>query len=342
MTMNSSKNRMKQRDGNVPRFDSRGDLAIGVVFTVVGSLMGSTLVAGAATVVLKSDVEPVRGYFVSENAQGVILRVKGTDGKLSDRFISRESIDIVLRPVDERRLAALHPDRPREYRDYAEELSEKRVDPEARETSLRLYLMAAYLAPEELGKSALLGMTPLARNPTEVRRIRALAFMLDPERDQKLLKSVAASSEAAVETQVSESPQVNLLLRALELLRRGRHQEANRLIRRPGIAELLDEHGDILTFEEFIEACADRASRGPEPPSSLVARILKLELRLLDGRFGDGASDVTSDVSGPTLGWGELAPEQYRDVITELSLETLTEFDPRENLYRDGRWVRAD
>jgi hypothetical protein len=303
------------------------------------------LAASGATVLLKNEPTPVRGYFVSENERGVTLRVAGPDGEFHERLIPHAAIDILLRPVDETRLAELSPDTPRAYRDYAEELAEKRVDPEARQASLRLYLIAAHLAPDELGRSALLGMIPLARNESERRRFRAMAYLLDPDQNRQLLKPSADSGgETSGGDESADSPQVKLLVRALEMLRRGRHLEANRLIRRPGMGEILDTHRDLMSFDEFTELCADRLPRGPEPPADAVARILQLELRLLEK--GTAASDVPASssarfrhVDGP---WETLDAEQLSEVISELSLESLTELDPRECLYRDGRWVVPD
>jgi hypothetical protein len=142
----------------------------------------------AATVLLKNEATPVRGYLVAEDEQSVTLRVLEANGDWRERRILRESIEIVIRPVDAARLAELDPKFPRAYRDYAEELAEKRVDPEARETAIRLYLIAAYLAPDELGRSALLGMVPLARHEPERRRFRAMAYLLDPAGDRQLLQ----------------------------------------------------------------------------------------------------------------------------------------------------------
>ena len=297
--------------------------------------------ASGATLLLRDEAEPVRGMIIEENDDGVLLRVELPDGGVRERLILRESIDTILRPVDEERLAALDPHQPRAYRDYAEELAEKRIDPEARDTSIRLYLIAAHLAPEELGRSALLGMTPLARNATERRRFRAMAFLLDPEQNPDLLRPNDRSDDAASAVDSAATPQVTMLLRALEMLRRGRHQEANRLVRRAGVSELLEEHADILTLEEFLEACGERAPRGPEPPARLLARIVQLELRLMGG---DAEPAEVTRVSVPSSGssWGQLSPEVFHEVVFELTLKTLTEFDPRASIYRNGAWMAPE
>ena len=51
--------------------------------------------------------------------------------------------------------------------------------------ALRLFLIAAHLDPQKLGPSSLLGMSLLASTPAEVRKYRAMAFLLDPKGDAK-------------------------------------------------------------------------------------------------------------------------------------------------------------
>jgi hypothetical protein len=292
-----------------------------------------------ATVLLRDESEPVRGVILEEQEDAILIRVELPDGGRHERLILRESIDTIIRPVDETRLATLDPRQPRSYRDYAEELAEKRIDPEARDTSIRLYLIAAHLAPEELGRSALLGMTPLARNVAERRRFRAMAFLLDPGQNPQLLKNGDHPEDVPTAVDSPATPQVAMLLRALEMLRRGRQQEANRIIMgRSGVSELLEEHADILTVEEFLEACGERAPRGPEPSPSLLARIVRLELRLVGGELATPNTPETS-ATNSRGSWSDLPAGAFQDVVAELTLRTLTEFDPRASIYRNGEWV---
>src|SRR5262249_5895515 len=151
-----------------------------------------------------------------------------SDGTLVDKTIAKSEVDLIHRPVAAERLTALSPERPKEYRDYAEELADKKVDPEARETGLRLYAIAANLDPANLGRSSLLGMTALAASVEEERQYRALAFLLDPEHDRGVLKdtkktTVARRGDEAVAT--SDTAKAMGALRALEMLRKGHTQD---------------------------------------------------------------------------------------------------------------------
>ncbi len=117
--------------------------------------------AAAVILYLKDQDQPIRGYYVRENEHAVVLLELLPNGSTAERSVPRTQIDDMIRSVSEERLAALRPENPDAYREYAEELAEKRKDPDAQLTGLRLYQMAAVLEPQRLGRSCLLGMVPL-------------------------------------------------------------------------------------------------------------------------------------------------------------------------------------
>ncbi len=150
----------------------------------------SSLIARPAwgvIILLKGQEKPVRGYFVREDDKAVVLRQLQPDGSTQERSVARSEIEDVIKTVDQARLESLQPARPDSYREYAEELAEKKKDPDAHVTALRLFLIAAYLDPPRLGRSCLLGMVPLARNANEQRRFRAMAYLLDPTHNRDVL-----------------------------------------------------------------------------------------------------------------------------------------------------------
>jgi hypothetical protein len=70
-------------------------------------------------------------------------------------------------------------------------------------------------------------------------------------------------------------------------------------------------------------------------PASLLARIVRLEMQWVSG---EDAGVESTHVTHPP--WSHTV-EQGVDLPTrDLTLETLTEFDPRECRYRDGRWTQ--
>lgn len=287
----------------------------------------------AATTVILRQGEPLRGFLVSQDARGVTLRVPAANGQLQQRFIPAAQIESVLQPVSPEKLASLQPAQPKMYRDYAEELAGKAVDPEARQVSLRLYLIAAWLDPKSLGKSSLLGMTALARSETEQRRFRAMAYLLDPDHDRSLLKSTAAArSDAAGK---AEAASERLLLRALEELRKGRPAEARKLLQRSGVEAAAEPHADLISWDELQALSADRSARASPTSPAIARRLLTLELRLL----GAAPAAQPARTAESTPGWSQLDADALAERTARLSLETLTEFSPADCLYRDGKWI---
>jgi hypothetical protein len=286
------------------------------VMLAIGCVLALCASAPAVTIFERGKTEPTRGRLLRETAQHVEVAVARPDGGEEKRLIARGDIEDMINPVSRERLEALSPDNPRDYRNYAEELAEKRIDPDARAAAIRLYLIAAHLAPEELARSCLLGMTALARSPEEERKFRAMAYLYDRDHDRRLLRDVA-KPKAPVEASEARDG----LLRALQLRRQGNRRAAILNAERSGVKEEFLKHSDKLTFEEFSQ---------PGLPDDLISRIVALELSLESGE-------------GPASGgarWSQIIAADQTAPVPSLTLETLTEFDPRHSVYRNGTWVR--
>src|SRR5947208_1573971 len=79
----------------------------------------------------------VRGFLVSEDAKQISVRIKLPSGK--DRVEKFELAKIkIIHKVDRERLEKLSKDNPKAYKDYAEQLAQKKTDPEAAELAMRL------------------------------------------------------------------------------------------------------------------------------------------------------------------------------------------------------------
>jgi hypothetical protein len=269
----------------------------------------------------KGQPQPTVGHLVRQNEQSIVIRQLLPDGGSVTREIFRSQIEDLLIAVSDQRLAQLRPDDPGAYRDYAEELSIKRRDPEALATSLRLYLIAADLDPQRLGRSCLLGMVALARDPQEERRFRAMAFLLDPNQDRNILRVAPATPDAGDPTARAG------LLKVVQAMRRGQRRLAMQILDRAPVRTELTRYRDLLTLEQLLAVEAEI------PPDTLY-KLLMLEWLLT--RPGD---EVCTE---GRLAWSQLADRQQLEPIVPLSLQTLTEFDPRECLYRDGRWLRPE
>lgn len=281
----------------------------------------ATHVARGVIVFERGRSEPTIGRLLRQEERSIVIEIVQADGSRITREIPRSEIDDLLVVVCEDRLAALRPENPAEYRDYAEELFVKRKDPDARATSLRLYLIAAYLAPETLGHSCLLAMIALARDPAEQRRFRAMAFLLDPEHDRRILKT---TEQGRTEEASDEGRQG--LLQAVRAMRRGQRRAAHQWLERDSVNDELQKYQDLISADQF-------RSLGDEIPPAMLRRLLTVEWLL--ARADESSDSLSAD---RTLAWSQIARRRELAPIAPLSLETLTEFDPRESIYNQGRW----
>jgi hypothetical protein len=277
---------------------------------------GSYSSALAVTIFERGKAEPTRGRLVRQSPTFVTIAEVLADGAQRERTIPRDQIEDLIDPISVERLEELSPDKPQAYRNYAEELAEKRVDPDAQAAAIRLYLMAAWLDPDNLAKSSLLGMTALARSPDEERKFRAMAYLYDPDHDRRLLRATARRTPPAEPSEARDG-----LLRALKLRRQGNRRGALLNLGRPGVQEELQKHSEILTRDEFLQVGLS---------DSLLRKIVAVELALESGETTGG---------DPSPAWSQIVGSAGAVPVPSLRLETLTEFDPRLCVYRDGKWV---
>lgn len=290
--------------------------------------------AWAAIALLKSGGEPIRGFLVRQDAEEVVLDVPRADGSMERRTLRRIDLDALLITVPPERLAALVPDDPKAYRNFAEELAEKKVDPEARAAALRLYLLAAYLDPKEFGRGSLLGMIALARSPAEEKKFRAMAFLLDGEHDRGLLKEASATPAIPAGESALVKEDRNAILRAVQLYRQGKLREAATIIRPTRLRPVFDRLEGPIDYDAFLAACNSPGRATPK--ADVLAKTLAIELALAAPTDGSPAAapmkeSAEHDWSAAAKS-GDLAP------APALRLEYITEFDPRLSVFRDGKW----
>jgi hypothetical protein len=286
----------------------------GVCITLCLSLSAAVNPVLGVTIFERGKTEPTRGRLVKQSATEVVI-TESTPSGSRERTIARTNIEDLIDPIDPARLVELSPEQPQAYRNYAEELAEKRIDPDAQAAAIRLYLIAGYLSPEKLAKSCLLGMTALARSPAEEQRFRAMAYLYDSDHDRRLLRTTETS---ATITPVSDTRAA--LLRALQLRRQGNRRAALLNVNRPDVQEEFARFGDVLTFEEFSQVGLS---------DDLVKKIVALELALETGEARQPAS----------VSWSQIERSGATTPIPALSLTTIAEFDPRQCVFREGAWV---
>jgi hypothetical protein len=277
----------------------------------------------------KGVAEPIKGFLVSQDDLFVVVDELLADGKIRRRNIRHSSIDRMTNSVATDRLREMQPDQPKLYRDYADELSEKRDDPEARKVAIRLYLLAAHLDPKGHGRSCLLSMASLARSPNEELKFRAMVYLLDPAHDRGALRAPSFTGPPKVALDKSER---KMLLSAVRALRNGNRPEALKYTHRSLFQTTFKRYSSTLPWEEFRDAAAQRNEL---LSASTLRKLIRMELLILNLPLSDRPS--TKDIPWSTiLATGQDTP------VPPLSLETITEFDPHDNVFKDNNWTASD
>lgn len=280
----------------------------------------------AVVIIEKGKDEAIYGYLVDANEVRVIVAIPTPGGETRERILPRASIEHITFAVSEDRLAELQPSNPRDYRDYADDLFEARKDPDARRTALRLYLIAAYLDPQDLGRGCLLAMSDLATRELQRRKYRAMVYLLDASHDRSVLTTTGMGSPSTVDL---EQSQREVLQRGLRVFRNGRKKEGTNFAGRSDFRQALAKFPGHLTLDQYV---AETESSKPELPAGMLRNVVALELELAGGR------PVASTVPPDSGNWARVRLAAS-EPVTELSLVALTEFDPRQCVYRDGKWV---
>ena len=295
-------------------------------FILVAAIWLTASPVAAVVVFQRGATEPVVGYLVRETEQEVVLRLSLEAGKSEDVTIRKSEIEELLYTVDAARLSALNPARPQEYREYADELAEKKLDPEARDAALRLYVIAAWLDPSR-SRAPLLGLVPLARTADEESRFRAAAYLADPHHDPAILRGTVVGAAAKAPDYEARRN----LLEAARLVRQGKGDVAERLLDRPEIAAELGSAAAIVSQQEFRRLC-----RLSQIDSGQLRTLIKLELALVSAI----APQEPSAASGrhAAQAWSALSGKPTSP-LAPLAIEHLTEFDPRKCVFRGGTWV---
>ncbi len=282
----------------------------------------------AAVVYVKGQKEPIAGFVESADDMSIRLRVLEKDGEELTRRILRSEIDLLLQPVSPSRLGQLSPDNPKAYREYAEELVEKTTDPEAVETAKRLFMIAAHLAPEKEGRSALLGMTPLMKDPQHVKQLRALAYLIDPSHDASLLEGKQQDAAAGAALEESEREEV---VKVLRMLRHGDRADARQQLQREEIQAGLRQGTSKISLDEclaLVQGNCPGCEQGKIPPY-MLQKLVAAELEL-------NSTQTTNEVQPQ---WGFFLDGSFQKPLPVLSLAKAIGLDPRKCVYRDGAWV---
>ncbi len=282
--------------------------------------------ASAAVVILKGSNQPVMGYLVKQDERTVTLREVLPGGKARETTFNRSQIDELIVTVSRELLAGLDPSQPSSYLEYAEELAEKQRDPEAREAAVRLYAIAAARGDDALRRSALLGLIALARTPAEEQRLRTAAYLFDSAHDESLLSSAPAVAASLPRSLIDD------VLTALRLIRQGRGTQARLILEKPSVSGEAAKISSVITLDELAEL-----SGVTQLSNQQLHRVLRAETALEEIKLGRSGS---GEAVGEAAQWSSVLRPGGMTPVPAVSLQTLTEFDPTECVFRGGKWVK--
>lgn len=247
-------------------------------------------------------------------------------GPLVDRCLAQ--LTDVWTPPEER-LRQLKPDQPVAYRDLAEELSVVEGSSRARDLTVRLYLISAAHAEGAVRRSALRGLIAAARSGEERRKLVLLAYQLDPQFSDRLI-ALNEPSEPADDPAGDTDPLAReRLLDALQSLRTGKFARARNTMNDPAVRNLMARHYPGFSVQEFNRICDSG-----QVTDGVLVKTLEVEWTLRDH------PPVTEPESPPDdlLRWREALSGSLLPRFPEISLKTVTEFDPGQSIYLNGIW----
>lgn len=316
------------RDDHVKRFGN--PLNPFAHYLILGFIAFAILVsqASATVVYLRGDSTPLIGRIERQDNERITLKlITPRDGQ-NEVTILRSEIAKLLVPATEDQLSALTPSNVPAYLELAEELSVKTLDPEATELAIRLYVIAASRGDESIRNTALLGMIEVARTAEEERRFRALAFELDPLHLSDWLRE--PEQQVWKDSQLNEA-QRDEVARLLRLVRSGRGSHARNLLLQDRVREAFDGIESEISYREFLSA-----SQQDVLPKEFMQKVLQLEISLLSQKRDVTAGNASSKPG--TQGWSE-SLEFSSAPIRPVTIANVTEFDPNDCIFRDGKWT---
>jgi hypothetical protein len=229
-------------------------------------------------------------------------------------------------PAQKDRLAALRPDRPMDYFEFAEEIADAPGDAAQRDLARTLFALAGALDPRRLGRSACLALADLEPDENARRRLDILADLLD--------ERAAGGGREPDPPEWAGRAAALAVSEALGHYRRGEGSKAVNRINAPGAAALLDACGAAVVrggAARFVEECKTyRGARRPAIAATDVLAQLRLEAALLAGEGRSWSQDLLIGGGRPLL---EVDPDRLADSLGA---------DPAQACWRGGRWQRCE
>lgn len=296
---------------------------------LVGVLL-TNLSAYGDTLWLVAENNPRFGRVVAWQENGDLLfNLRGDDNAYSEQTFPAESIETLVVNIDVLRLERLDPTNLKPYREYAEELAGQKLDPEARDLAIRLYLITAAGAYRRndpgLVDSALTGLPELARNEQEREAFARLLTLYERNPGAESTRLAIKNQERVPSTDDQAREQ---LLQAVRLIRREDNASAVKILSSRDVLAELENWSDVISVKDL------RAMTGSTRLSLPQLRtLLTLEIALQD-------SKTRPQRPGQSRDWSEQAQQPMSEWTQLPSFDNVTEFDPEKSIFRNGQWIK--
>lgn len=296
----------------------------------VAAVLLTTLSASADTLWLVDDNEPRFGRVVRrQDNDDLVFKLRGEDNTYSELTFAAEKIETLVVNIDVARLEHLDRGNLNQYHEYAEELAEQKLDPEARDLAIRLYLITAAAANRrhDLGlvESALTGLPELARNEQEREAFDRLLtlYARNPRSESTRLASKKQDPVASTDDRARQQ-----LLQAIRLIRREDNASAIKILNTPDVLAELGKWSELVSAGDIRLMTGSTRLSLPQ-----LRKMLTLEIALQDFKNQPQRSNQP-------LSWSEQAQEPMSGWTQLPSFENVTEFDPDKSVFRNGQWVK--
>ncbi len=274
----------------------------------------------ADTVWLVGEQEPVYGVVESSDESSIRFR-QTADGKTFESvLLDRTAIVLIVSNFDRQRLTALVPGDWQTWHQYAEELMSQERDPVARNLAMRLLvIVVGNSSNAEQRDAALADLISLARNDDEFKKLQRIRYLETGVKPPQLKKSQPEATSSPVDR-----------IDAIQLVQSIRNGELiDEQLRNEQLKATIDTFENACSWQELVRI--SKSNRiDDQQLRSLVA--LEYQLRISDAAPAKSRAAETS--------WHLLAGRAGTSSLTLPTIENVTEFDPSQTSFVDGKWIQ--